>query len=72
MTPSDVNDCMNVLVNKKCEGFDRIPLCCISDAKEVLLAPFSVMFDKIYKTQKIPEQWKLSKIIPVFKKRQCK
>ena len=68
MTPSDVNECMNVLVNKKCEGFDRIPLCCISDAKDVLLAPFSVMFDKIYKTQKIPEQWKVSKIIPVFKK----
>jgi hypothetical protein len=33
-----------------------------------LLTPFSVLFNKIYTTQKIPEQWKVSKIIPIFKK----
>ena len=68
MTKNDVYECMETLVNKKCEGFDRIPLCCISDAKNVLLTPFSVLFNKIYTTQKIPEQWKVSKIIPIFKK----
>ena len=26
------------------------------------------LFDKIYKTKLIPEQWKVSKIIPTFKK----
>ena len=28
----------------------------------------NVLTEKIYYTQKIPEQWKVSKIIPVFKK----
>jgi hypothetical protein len=68
MTKNDVYECMDTLVNKKCEGFDRIPLCCISDVKNVLLTPFSVLFNKIYVTQTIPEQWKVSKIIPIFKK----
>ena len=44
----DVEECMDTLVNKKCEGFDRIPLCCLSDAKNILLAPFSILFNKIF------------------------
>ena len=68
MKPKDVSECMNILVNKRCEGYDRIPLSCIVDAKNVLLKPMSLLFEKIYFTQKIPEQWKVSKIIPVFKK----
>ena len=59
---------MESIVNKRCEGYDRIPLCCIADARNTLLNPMTVLFEKIYNTQKIPEQWKVSKIIPVFKK----
>ena len=33
MTISDTNECMKSLSNKRCEGYDRIPLCCLSDAK---------------------------------------
>ena len=68
MTKNDVYECLETLVNKKCEGYDRIPLCCLYDVKSVLLAPFANLFTKIYLTQKIPEQWKVSKIIPIFKK----
>ena len=68
MKIKDGNECMNLLVNKRCEGYDRIPLSCIVDAKNVLLRLMSLLFEKIYCTQKIPEQWKVSKIIPVFKK----
>ena len=59
------------LSNKKCEGYDRIPVCCIHDARTrrtVLLRPLSILFEKIYKTCSIPEQWKISKIIPTYKK----
>ena len=48
MSKNDVDECMDTLVNKKCEGFDRIPLCCLSDAKNILLAPFSILFNKIF------------------------
>ena len=63
MNPDDVKDCLYDLSNKKCEGFDRIPVCCIYDACAVLLRPLSLLFDKIYKTSSIPEQWKISKIM---------
>ena len=36
MTSKDVKECMVDLKNKKCEGFDRIPLCLIVDAGEIL------------------------------------
>ena len=68
MTRKDVLACLSDLNNKKCEGFDRIPVCVLFDAKDVLLTPFTKLFDKIYSTGKIPDQWKVSKIIPIFKK----
>ena len=68
MTKNDVNECMLTLKPKKCEGFDRIPVCIISDAADILLDPMSDLFQKIYTTCKLPEQWKVSKIIPIFKK----
>ena len=36
--------------------------------KYLLLAPLSDLFNKIYKTGSIPDQWKVSKIVPIFKK----
>ena len=42
--------------------------CLIKDCKTVLLEPLSDLFDKIYKTGLIPDQWKISKIVPIFKK----
>ena len=68
MKKSDVKECINLLPNKKCEGFDRIPVCVLKDSKNLLLDPLSCLFDKIYTTGLIPEQWKVSKIIPIFKK----
>ena len=56
------------LPNKKCEGFDRIPVCMLKDSCEIILDPISSLFSKIYATGQIPEQWKVSKIIPIFKK----
>jgi hypothetical protein len=68
MSEADVHACMNSLKLKNCEGFDRIPLRIICDAKEHLLAPLTVLFCKIYDQKSIPEQWKMAKIIPIFKK----
>ena len=68
MSEADVLACMNSLKLKNCEGFDRIPLRIICDAKEHLLAPLTILFRKIYDQKSIPEQWKMAKIIPIFKK----
>ena len=68
MTETDVIICMNELKNKKCEGFDRIPVCIILDSRRVLLPHMASLFKEIYHSCKIPDQWKIAKIIPTFKK----
>ena len=39
---------------------DQIPVCVLRDARDTLL--------EIYHSEKIPEQWKVAKVIPTFKK----
>ena len=53
---------------KKCEGYDPIPFCSLYDARDTLITPMTALFEKIYKSGCIPDQWKISKIIPIFKK----
>ena len=68
MNQNDVKECLLSLKSKKCEGFDRIPVCVLVDAEELLLPPLTTLFKLIYEQRAIPDQWKMSKIIPVFKK----
>ena len=68
MDKADVEECIDMLKNKKCEGFDRIPVCVIKDAKNPLLDPMCKLLKNIYATGQLPEQWKVSKIVPIFKK----
>ena len=68
MKKSDVKECLTMLKSKRCEGYDRIPVCALVDSKEILLDPLFSLFSKIYKTKQIPEQWKISKIVPIHKK----
>ena len=68
MMESDVKKCITELKNKKCEGFDIIPVCVLIDSCDIIVPAMSSLFSSIYLTQKIPEQWKVAKIIPIFKK----
>ena len=65
MARNDVKECIISLKSKHCEGFDRIPVCVLADAHEILLEPMSQLFEKIYATKLVPEQRKVSKIIPI-------
>ena len=56
MLKSDIKKCLYDLSNKKCEGFDRIPVCFLSDSRDIILDPLSSLFSKIYATGQIPEQ----------------
>ena len=59
MTKKDVEECMNSLKSKHCEGYNRIPVCILADARDILLDPMSDLFQKNYATGLIPEQWKV-------------
>ena len=48
MTKKDVEECMNDLGSKKCEGFDRIPVCALTHSRIPLLEPMAALFDNFY------------------------
>ena len=68
MSGSDILDVLSSIKIKNCEGFDRIPQRILVDGADVLIHPLSNLFSKIYLQQKLPEQWLISKIIPIHKK----
>ena len=53
---------------KNSEGYDRIPQRILIDGMSILLEPFTKLFNLIYNSNTIPEQWSMSKIIPIHKK----
>ena len=48
MQYNDVKECMLTLKNKRCEGYDRIPVCILADARENLYDPLAQLFSKIF------------------------
>ena len=68
MSEMELIAAINSLAFKNCEGHDRIPQRIIKDGINMLLGPLSYLFDTIYKTKEIPQQWLISKVNPIFKK----
>ena len=67
MTEANVREAMTALKIKNCEGVDRIPQGVIAVGMNQHVTPFTVLFDLIYKTRRLPEQWLLAKVIPIHK-----
>ena len=67
MTPLEVLNAVKSLKTKNCEGHDRIPQRILIDGIQYLLDPLSKIFNKIYNTKTIPEQWLIAKINPIYK-----
>jgi hypothetical protein len=65
---NNVLQTMVSLKNKKCHGYDNIPLVVLKDGAKILASPFTKLFEKIYETKEIPDQWKISRTLPLFKK----
>ena len=68
MSMDNIKDCINSLKNKNVEGFDRIPQRILRDGCTHLVIPYTVLMNKIYYQKSIPDQWSVSKIVPVHKK----
>ena len=68
MTPNNVIDAIKTIKIKNCEGYDRIPQRILVDGIKYLAPPLIELFNMIYHKCEIPEQWLVSKIIPVHKK----
>ena len=68
MSEIDIKECLQTLKPKNCEGYDRIPVRILYDARDILIASLTTLFMKIYEQKAIPNQWKIAKVIPIFKK----
>ena len=53
---------------KNSAGADRIPMRIIVDAKQILAPTICDLINKIFATKMIPDQWKVSRILPLHKK----
>jgi hypothetical protein len=68
MKREDIIECVSTLKIKNSEGFDRIPQRIIKDGIDILIDPITSLFKSIYETKLIPDQWKVAKVCPIFKK----
>ena len=53
---------------KKSFGFDRVPTNVLLDSMPVTSESILLLYRKILASNEIPEQWKIARIIPVYKK----
>lgn len=56
------------LKNKASQGHDRVPMRVLKDCEPVLINTVHNLFNKIYESNRMPETWRCSRIIPVHKK----
>ena len=64
MTEIKVREVISKMKIKNCEGIDRIPLRILNEGAEILTKPLSKLFQLIYETKEVPDQWKIAKVIP--------
>ena len=68
MSSTDLKECIKSIKIKNCEGYDRILQRILADGTTILETPLGILFSKIYMQRSIPQQWLVSKIIPIHKK----
>jgi hypothetical protein len=64
----EITKAIKTLKAKNCEGHDRIPQRILVDGFDALDQSLCHLFNQIYEQKTIPEQWLISKVIPIFKK----
>ena len=67
-SPIEVKETMMKIKTNKATGCDQIPPRVIKESAEILCHPFSELFNYILEKSRIPQQWKLGEVTPVFKK----
>ncbi len=59
---------LEMLRDKPSYGFDNVPVKLLKDGAEILAAPMHKLMNLVYEKKRVPEIWKTSRIIPLFKK----
>ena len=67
-TYENVTKAMQSLKDKSSYGLDNIPVKVLRDGYEILSRPYHRLLNKIYDQRVIPEQWKTSRVLPLYKR----
>lgn len=59
---------INKVKTNKTPGPDKISPRILKEAKNELVKPLSILFNKSLSTRKVPDDWKLANVTPIFKK----
>ena len=68
VTELEIMEAISLIKQKNCEGIDRIPQRILVDGIPILIKPLTKLFNSIYNNCDIPDQWRMAKVVPVFKK----
>jgi hypothetical protein len=68
VTPIEIMKMVQSMENKKSCGFDEMPISVIKDSIDLLAGPLAFVFNKCFDSAVFPEQLKLARILPVYKK----
>ena len=63
-----IKELLNNVNTNKAGGPDEIPGIVLKHCSGVLAEPLSIIFKIIYNTGIVPSEWKLSNVVPIFKK----
>jgi hypothetical protein len=67
-TKEEVSKAIREIKHSKAQGLDEIPSCVLRDLSDVISLHLTWLFNTIMYTGLIPKSWKISKIVPIFKK----
>ena len=67
-TIENVTETMHLLKDKSCYGFDNIPVKVLKDGSTILAPVFCKLFNLIYTQNSVPQTWRTSRILPLYKK----
>ena len=66
--PSRIQALLDAINTNKACGPDEIPGIVLKKCSNTLAFPLSIIYKLVYNTGSLPLQWKLSNIVPIFKK----
>lgn len=68
ITPLEILSIIKNMEKKKSTGTDEIPISVFKDNIDILAVPLAIFYNNCYEEGIFPEQLKLAKVIPVYKK----
>jgi Reverse transcriptase (RNA-dependent DNA polymerase) len=71
-TIKDIVKILDETKDKKSSGPDEIPQCVLRDGCQILAPVLTNLLNKIWKSESIPKNWKVSRVLPLHKKGQKK